>query len=160
MKKTFKDFINYRSLAPSTPLIHLLVDKIEFLEDVKQNDNNLDKKKESLEKENNDLKKENEKLNEENKNLKNKIKNIEKDNENLISVVFNKKEESLYYPIICKITDTFKSIEEKFYKKHTYFADNEKQNNFKVGKNPIKDKSQTLKELNIKDGDLIILENE
>ena len=75
-------------------------------------------------------------------------------------VVFDKIGESFNFPIICNKTDTFKSVEEKFYDRYPEFLDTRDKNTFKVNGKTILDKSKTLEELNINYGNIIILENE
>ena len=75
-------------------------------------------------------------------------------------IIFDNRDHTLNYPIICKKTDTFESVEQKFYSKYTEFSENKDKNKFTVRTRPISDKSKTLEELGFKYGDLIILENE
>ena len=83
----------------------------------------------------------------------NKLSDLEKD-ENLMVIIFTTLEEKFYYPIICRKTDIFNTIENKLYEK--YPAYKESKNLFKAnGINVINAKS--LEENNIGNNDIVTL---
>ena len=72
----------------------------------------------------------------------------------MISVIIQSFDENINYSIICKNTDEFYKIEKEFYKGHRDFS---KTNNiFKVNGNII-NKAKSLKENNISNHDIIIV---
>ena len=131
MKGSFKEFININDL-PVPPIIKKLEEKILLLE-----------------KEKNDLKNEIDELKKENKDLKNKI-------ENNISIIISTKDQHAHCSLICNKNDEFKTIEEKFYAKFPDYREKESENSFSVRKCQI-DRSKTLEENSIRDGDLITI---
>ena len=85
---------------------------------------------------------------------------IDNNTDDHFCIIFDNREHTLNYPIICKKTDTFESVEQQFYSKYTEFSENKDKNKFTVRTRPISDKSKTLEKLDIRYADLIILENE
>ena len=75
------------------------------------------------------------------------------ENEKLMSVIISTEDKNTQYSIICKNTDKFSRIEEKFYENFPEFGKTE--NSFNANGNKIK-KYQTLDENGVKNGDLII----
>ena len=70
-----------------------------------------------------------------------------------MSVIISTEDKNTQYSIICKNTDKFSRIEEKFYENFPEFGKTE--NSFNANGNKIK-KYQTLDENGVKNGDLII----
>ena len=102
------------------------------------------------------LEKENKILEDEKDKLKTGYNGIELNSgEELISVIFTNGDDEYQYCFLCKNTDNFKSIEEKFYKKKPEFEKNESTNVFKIN-DKIIDKSKKLNENNIGDSSIII----
>ncbi len=130
MKKSFLQFIDVSQL-PDLPQFEHIKNPPKYIDDIK-NDDLINKK---------DNKKDN-------------------NTDDHFCIIFDNREHTLNYPIICKKTDTFESVEQKFYSKYTEFSENIDKNTFTVRTRPISDKSKTLEELGFKYGDLIILENE
>ena len=79
---------------------------------------------------------------------------ILEENEKLISVIFTSIDESLYYSMICKNTDTIQDLEKDLYKEYPDFSLNE---NYFVCKGKVVNKFETFKNHKIKNGDIIIL---
>ena len=129
MKSSFKEFININDL-PIPP-----VEIIKKLENSNQ----------VLMKENHELRKENDELKKELENYK-----------DCISVIFTTRDQDIHCSLICKKNDQFKTIEKRFYGKHSGFIETESENTFSVRSNNI-DRSKTLEENGIRDSDLIIL---
>ena len=142
MKKSFLQFIDVSQL-PDLPQFEHIKNPSKYPDNKKNDDlinkkdNNTDNKKDN----NTDDKKDN-------------------NTDNNFCIIFDNRDHTLNYPIICKKTDTFESVEQKFYSKYTEFSENADKNTFTVRTRPISDKSKTLEELGFKYGDLIILENE
>ena len=103
------------------------------------------------------LENENRKLEKEKEELKSAYNGIELNSgEELISVLFTNNDDEYQESFICKNTDNFKDIEEKFYKKREDLEDlRDLSIIFKVN-DKIIDKSKTLKENNIGDSSIII----
>ena len=76
------------------------------------------------------------------------------ENEDLMSIIIAKEDKSILYSIICKNTDKFIKLEEKFYEEFSELGKVE--NSFYINDNKIK-KYQTLDENGIKNNDIIIL---
>ena len=75
-------------------------------------------------------------------------------NEKIVSVIFISEDESFYYSILCKNTDIFNIIEERLYKVYPELSGSD--NNF-VANGKIVNKYQTLEQNNIKNNNIIIL---
>ena len=91
----------------------------------------------------------------ENESLKRDIINIEKnyplklnEGEELLSIFFKIEEEKKYYSLICKNTETFKTIKNRFYEKNPKYID--EKNYFIIKGKEILDESKTIEELGIK----------
>ena len=74
--------------------------------------------------------------------------------EELISVIFTSTDQKIHQSIICKNTQKFCRLEEILYQAHPEYSDSD--NYFCVNGNVVS-KFKTLKENNIKDSDIIIL---
>ena len=70
------------------------------------------------------------------------------DNEKLISIIFISSDESIEYPLICKNTENFKTLENLFCIKYPEYTN--KKNDFYVNGRMI-DKQKNLKKNNIND---------
>lgn len=79
------------------------------------------------------------------------------ENEKLMSVIISTEDKNIQYSIICKNTDKFLRIEEKFYEVFSELAKGE--NSFYINGNKI-NKYKTLEENNVKNSELIILKKE
>ena len=94
------------------------------------------------------------------KNLKGKLERFPFElceNEKLMSVIISTEDKNTQYSIICKNTDKFLRIEEKFYEEFPEFGKVE--NSFNINGNKI-NKYQTLEENSIKNSELIIIKKE
>ena len=76
---------------------------------------------------------------------------LEKD-EKMLSIIFMSAK--FYYSMICKNTDTLNKLEQELYKECPEFSQTE---NYFLCKGTIIDKSIKFKDLNIKNGDIIVL---
>ena len=88
-----------------------------------------------------------------NKKLKRYPINLE-ENEKLISIIFSSVDQNTHYSLICKNTDTINRIEEQLYKEYPKYTETE---NYFLCKGTILNKFQTFDMNNIKNGDVIIL---
>ena len=79
------------------------------------------------------------------------------ENESLYSIIIASEDKSTLCPLICKNTDKFSKIEEKFYEVCSEYSNSE--NSFYINDNKIK-KFQTLEDNGIKNYDLIIVKKE
>ena len=106
----------------------------------------------------NKIKEENIKLKEENKKLKEIISknpfNLT-ENEYILSLIIITKDEKVIFSLICKNTDKFIQVEEKFYKEYPEYF--ESKGCFRINNNLI-EKNKTLEESNLKNNDIIIFE--
>ena len=75
-------------------------------------------------------------------------------NENLISVIFYSLDQKVHYPMICKNTDTIHKLEEKLYAEYPNLSERE---NYFLCKGTVLNKFQTFEKSKIKNGDIIIL---
>ena len=94
------------------------------------------------------------------KNLKGKLERFPFElceNEILMSVIISTEDKNTQYSVICKNTDKFLRIEEKFYEEFPEFGKVE--NSFNINGNKI-NKYQTLEENSIKNSELIIIKKE
>ena len=99
--------------------------------------------------------------------LKHKINNLEdkikrypfilEKNEYLMTIIFYSKDQKVHYSMICKNTDTINKLEEKLYEKYPFLSENE--NNFECNGNVL-DKNQSFEINKIKNGDILILNQE
>ena len=89
--------------------------------------------------------------------LKEKIKRypfaLEK-NERLMAIIFYSVEQKVHYPMICKNTDTINKLEGKLYEEYPNLTERE---NYFFGKGGVINKYQSFEKLKIKNGDIIIL---
>jgi len=74
--------------------------------------------------------------------------------EKLLSIIFTSLDESIHYSIISKNTEIFHELEKKLYNHYPKYSDSN--NNFVKNGNRI-NKSKSLDENEIKNGDIIIL---
>ena len=141
MKASFKEFININDLP---------VPPVEITKKLEENVLSLDEINRVLMKENDGLRKENDDLRKENDELKKKL-------ENSMTVIFTTSDQNVFCSLICNKNDDFKTIEDRFFEKHPDYK--EPENIFSVQKRNI-DRSKTLEENSIGDGDLITLNKE
>ena len=76
-------------------------------------------------------------------------------NEFMLTLIIMTKDKKVIFSLICKNTDKFIKIQEKFYKKYPEYLENK--GTFKI-KNHLIQNNKTLEESNIKDNDIIIFE--
>ena len=104
------------------------------------------------------LKEENINLKQENKTMKEIISRYPfklLKNEFMLTLIIMTKDEKVIFSLICKNTDKFIKIQEKFYKKYPEYLENK--GTFKINSHLIQN-NKTLEESNIKDNDIIIFE--
>ena len=91
------------------------------------------------------------------KDLKEKIQRypfvLEK-NEKIMSIIFSSVNQKVNYPMVCKNTDTIHKLEEKLYEEYPNLSESE---NYFLCKGKVLDKFQSFEKNNIKDGDIILL---
>ena len=91
------------------------------------------------------------------KELKDKIKRypfvLEK-NERLMVIIFYSVDQKVHYPMICKNTDTIHKLEEKLYEEYPKLSERE---NYFLCKGGLINKFQSFEKMKIKNGDIIIL---
>ena len=91
------------------------------------------------------------------KELKDKIKRypfvLEK-NERLMAIIFYSVHQKVHYPMICKNTDTIHKLEEKLYEEYPNLSERE---NYFLCKGALINKFQSFEKMKIKNGDIIIL---
>ena len=91
------------------------------------------------------------------KELKEKIKRypfvLEK-NERLMAIIFYSVDQKVHYPMICKNTDTIHKLEEKLYEEYPNLSERE---NYFLCKGGLINKFQSFEKMKIKNGDIIIL---
>ena len=76
------------------------------------------------------------------------------EDKNIISIIFKTMDQNIQYSVPCRKTDSFSKIEKKLYKEYSEYK--EKNKYFLVNGNQI-DVNKTIKENNIKNTDVIIL---
>ena len=89
--------------------------------------------------------------------LKEKIKRypfILEKNERLMSIIFYSVDQKVHYPMICKNTDTIHKLEEKLYEEYPNLSERE---NYFLFKGGLINKFQSFEKMKIKNGDIIIL---
>ena len=89
--------------------------------------------------------------------LKEKIKRypfILEKNERLMSIIFYSLDQKVHYPMICKNTDTIHKLEEKLYTEYPNLSERE---NYFLCKGTILNKFKSFEKNKIKNGDIIIL---
>lgn len=127
--------------------------------------NNTNNKDENIIENNNIIEDEISILKEENINLKQENKKMQEiisrypfkllKNEFMLTLIIMTKDEKAIFSLICKNTDKFIKIQEKFYKKYPEYLGNK--GTFKINNHLIQN-NKTLDESNIKDNDIIIFE--
>ena len=75
-------------------------------------------------------------------------------NENMLSIVFISISQNVNYSMICKNTDTIHKLEEELYKEYPNLAEGE---NYFLCKGTVVNKFKKFEELNIKNGDAILI---
>ena len=89
--------------------------------------------------------------------LKEKIKRypfvLEK-NERLMAIIFYSVDQKVHYPMICKNTDTINKLEGKLYEEYPNLSERE---NYFLCKGGLINKFQSFEKMKIKNGDIIIL---
>ena len=75
-------------------------------------------------------------------------------NEKLISIIFTSSEQKKYYSIICKNTDNINKLEGKLYREYPQFSETD---NYFMCKGKLLNKFHTFESNNIKNGDVIIV---
>ena len=88
-----------------------------------------------------------------NKKLKRYPINLE-ENEKLMSIIFTSVDQNTHYSLICKNTDTIHKLETELYKEYPDYTETE---NYFLCKGKIINKFHTFEMNNIKNGDVIIL---
>ena len=89
--------------------------------------------------------------------LKEKIKRypfILEKNERLMAIIFYSVDQKVHYPMICKNTDTIHKLEEKLYEEYPNLSERE---NYFLCKGSVINKFQSFEKMKIKNGDIIIL---
>ena len=90
--------------------------------------------------------------------LENENRILKNENKEIFSVIIKTNDDEHIESFVCKSSDTFKSLENKFYELHSDYKD--KQYIFMIGRNVI-DKEKTLEENKIgKNAKILIKENE
>ena len=92
-------------------------------------------------------------INDLNKKLKRYPINLE-ENEKLMSIIFTSVDQNTHYSLICKNTDTINKLEAELYKEYPDYTETE---NYFLCKGKIINKFHTFEMNNIKNGDVIIL---
>ena len=96
-------------------------------------------------------------LNEQIKDLNEKLNRypfiLEKE-ERILSIIFTSVSQKINYSIVCKNTDTIHKLEAELYKEYPELAET---NYYFICKGSVVNKFKKLKELNIKNGDIIII---
>ena len=91
------------------------------------------------------------------KDLKEKIKRypfvLEK-NEKIMSIIFSSVNQKVNYPMVCKNTDTIHKLEEKLYEEYPNLSERE---NYFLCKGKLLNKFQSFETNHIKNGDIILL---
>ena len=98
-------------------------------------------------------------LEDEIKDLKDQIKRypfILGKNEYLMAIIFISLDQKVHHPMICKNTDTINEIEKKLYEK---YPDLPKKENYFLCKGNNLNKFESLEKNNIKEGDIIFMNN-
>ena len=89
--------------------------------------------------------------------LKEKIKRyplILEKNERLMAIIFYSVDQKVHYPMICKNTDTIHKLEEKLYEEYPNLSERE---NYFLCKGGLINKFQSFEKMKIKNGDIIVL---
>ena len=77
------------------------------------------------------------------------------ENEYIFVLIIKTKDEKVIFSLICKNTDKFRQVEDKFYKEYPEYL--EYKGNFKKN-NKIINNDKTLEDLKLKNNDIIIFE--
>ena len=75
-------------------------------------------------------------------------------NEKIMSIIFSSVNQKVNYPMVCKNTDTIHKLEEKLYEEYPYLSERE---NYFLCKGRILNKFQSFETNHIKNGDIILL---
>ena len=75
-------------------------------------------------------------------------------NERLMSIIFYSVDQKVHYPMICKNTDTIHKLEEKLYEEYPNLSERE---NYFLCKGGLINKFQSFEKMKIKNGDIIVL---
>ena len=75
-------------------------------------------------------------------------------NESLISIIFYSMDQKVHYPMICKNTDTIHKLEDKLYKEYPELSERE---NYFLCKGTVLNKFTSFEKNKIKNGDIIVL---
>ena len=75
-------------------------------------------------------------------------------NEKLMSIIFSSVDQKIHYSIVCKSTDKINKLEEELYREYPQFSETD---NYFVCEGKILNKFHTFEKNNIKNGDVIIL---
>ena len=167
IKQKYKENIEREIKNIKKPLIKAAADKLKKIKDnfdelYKEKNNDFIQKIGEIEKliiDNNNIKEENIKLKKEineYKDILSRYPLILNDKEYLISLIIVTKDEKVMFSIICKNTDKFNSIENKFFIKYPEYI--EDKGSF-YRRNNLIDKNKTLEECKLKDNDIIIFDN-
>ena len=79
---------------------------------------------------------------------------ILEENEKLISIIFTSVDQKIHYSLVCKNTDTINKLEAELYKEYPEFSEAD---NYFMCKGNILNKFKTFEINKIKNGDVIIL---
>ena len=101
---------------------------------------------------------------EEIKDLKNSINELKEtikrypfileENEHLMAIIFYSVDQKVHYPMICKNTDTINKLEGKLYEEYPNLTERE---NYFLCKGGVINKFKSFEKMKIKNGDIIIL---
>ena len=75
-------------------------------------------------------------------------------NEKLMSIIFSSVDQKIHYSIVCKNTDKIHKLEEELYREYPQFSETD---NYFICKGKILNKFHTFEKNNIKNGDVIIV---
>ena len=75
-------------------------------------------------------------------------------NERLMSIIFYSVDQKVHYPMICKNTDTINKLEGKLYEEYPNLSERE---NYFLCKGGLINKFQSFEKMKIKNGDIIVL---
>ena len=159
-KKQFEDFITNETIRVKESINELTLDNLSNSEnknnEVKVKENDLDKNK-NKEQEYID------KIKEENINLKKEVEQMKKinskfplnlvDNEYILVLLVITQDEKVIFSLICKNTDKFQKVENKFYENYPEYNSNNGKFFFK---NNLLGKEKTLEECKLRNNDIII----
>lgn len=169
-KKQFEDFITNETKRVKESINELALDNLSNSgnknNEVKVKENELNKAFNEINDLNKNKNKEQEffdKIKEENINLKKELEQLKKinskfplnllENEYILVLLVITQDENIIFSLICKNTDKFKKVENKFYENYPQYRSNKGQFIFK---NNLLDKKKTLEECRLKNNDIII----